>query len=257
MDIAMIADLLLDTELADDVGADQPDYALRHPLQIAVCLRKLVAGHDFITVEFGGRQLVTQLLDVDSSNARFVFDLGSVAADNQMLLSASHLIFRGLPDGVRTEFATRSAVSIKFEGRLAFEARFPAVLYHVQRREFFRVDTPMSDPYSASGKLPNGSAFRVDVKDLSLGGIALRTTDASMGEMEAGTRLTDATLHLGPFGTLRLSMEVTSPRQSIMPNGERQFVVGCRFVDLPGTAERSLQRVVTYLEARCLMLAPR
>jgi flagellar brake protein len=253
----MIADLLLDTDIADQVSTDRPDYGLCHPLQIAVCLRSLVARHDFVTVEFGDRQIVTQLLHVDSSQAKFVFDLGSVIADNQALFNAPHLIFRGLPDGVQTEFATRSASPTTFEGRAAFETSFPAILYHVQRREYFRVDTPMIDPYVASGTLESGTAFQADVKDLSLGGVALITADAEIGDLDIGTVLEDVTLRMGAFGALRLDMEVVSPRQAILPNGERRYVIGCRFIDLPGASERTLQRVVTYLEARRLVLAPR
>ena len=253
----MIADLLLDINIDDDVGAAPSEFALRHPLQIAICLRTLAARHHFMSVEFGDRQMITQLLHIDSSNARFVFDLGSLAVNNHVLLEAPNLIFRGLPDGVRTGFVTRSAELTTFEGRLAFEASFPEILYHVQRREYFRVETPMLQPYSVIGKFSDDSAFQFDVKDLSLGGVALTSSDAILGEIEIGTRLEGVTLHLGAFGALRLTIEVVSPRRAILPNGERRFVAGCRFIDLPPTSERTLQRVVTYLEARCLGLASR
>jgi flagellar brake protein len=253
----MIADLLLDTNTVDDAGAALSEYALRHPLQIAICLRILAARHHFMSVEFSGRQMMTQLLDIDSSNARFVFDFGSLATNKHVLLEAPELIFRGLPDGVRTEFVTRPAQLITFEGRLALQASFPEILYHVQRREFFRIDTPVLRPYTAIGKLSDGSEFHVDVKDLSLGGVALRSPDTSFGEIEIGTRLEDVTLSLGTFGTLRLTMEVVSPRRTMMGNGTQRFVMGCRFIDLPATAERTLQRVVTYLEAHCLGLKSR
>jgi c-di-GMP-binding flagellar brake protein YcgR len=254
---AMIADLLFDTNTVDAAGSALSEYALCHPLQIAICLRKLAARHHFMSVEFGGRQMMTQLLDIDSSNARFVFDFGSLATNKHVLLEAPELIFRGLPDGVRTEFATRSAQLITFEGRLALEARFPDVLYHVQRREFFRVDSPVLQPYTASGKFSDGGAFSVDIKDLSLGGVALRSPDASFGEIEIGTRLEDVTLSVGAFGTLRVTMEVVSPRRTVMRNGKQRFVIGCRFIDFPAVSERTLQRVVTYLEAHCLGLASR
>lgn len=253
----MIDDLLLDIYTTDDADAVPSEFALRHPLQVAICLRALAARHHFMSVEFGDRQMITQILDIDSSNARFVFDVGSLAVNNQVLLDAPKLIFRGLPDGVRTEFATRSAQLTTFEGRLAFETRFPEILYHVQRREFFRVETPVVDPYGASGRFSDGSLFEFDVKDLSLGGVALTSSDPILGEIDIGTRLEGVTLHLGAFGILRLTMEVVSPRRAILPNGERRIVAGCRFIDLPPSSERTLQRVVTYLEARCLGLASR
>lgn len=252
----MIADLLDADVAAQTTDADSP-FAQHHPLQIAVCLRKLMTGQDFVTVEFNGRQIVTQVLDVDSRNARFVFDAGSVEADNYALASARQLIFRGLPDGIRTEFTTLNANPIVFEGRPAFEASFPAFLCYVQRREFFRVQTPVLEPYIASGPYAEGGSFRLELQDLSLGGVALKTADERFGSLESGTVLRDVTLQLGNFGTLRLDLEIVAPRQLTTPKGERRFVIGCKFVQTPGRAERTLQRVVTQLETKRQTLAPR
>lgn len=257
----MIADLLPDANAS--TGIDEPtqqidpDFAQRHPLQIAVCLRNLAAGQDFVTVEFGGRQIVTQLLDVDSRNARFIFDAGSVADDNNALPIARQLTFRSLPGGIRTEFTTPGATAVTFEGLPAFEAPFPALLYYVQRREFFRVPTPVLDPYIASGPYADGGTFRLELQDLSLGGIALKTADTRFGELEAGTVLRDVSLQLGGFGTLRLDLEIVAPRRLTTPKGDRRFVIGCKFVGTIGPAERTLQRVVTQLETKRQTLAPR
>lgn len=252
----MIADLLDADVAAQTTDADSP-FAQHHPLQIAVCLRKLMTGQDFVTVEFNGHQIVTQVLDVDSRNARFIFDAGSVEADNYALASARQLIFRGLPDGIRTEFTTLNANPIVFEGRPAFEASFPAFLCYVQRREFFRVQTPVLEPYTASGPYAEGDSFRLELQDLSLGGVALKTADERFGALESGTVLRDVTLQLGSFGTLRLDLEIVAPRQLTTPKGERRFVIGCKFVQTPGRAERTLQRVVTQLETKRQTLAPR
>jgi c-di-GMP-binding flagellar brake protein YcgR len=142
-----------------------------------------VSGQDFVTVEFCGRQIVTQVLEVDSRNAPFVFDVGSIAADNRALQASNQLVFRSLPGGVRTEFTTERAEPIVFEGRLAYEAPFPAILSWVQRREYFRVQTPLLAPYTASGRFADGDSFTVELQDLSLGGVALRTAHARFGAL--------------------------------------------------------------------------
>ena len=253
----MIDDLLLDSDIAEPASDIHPDFAQRHPLQIAVCLRKLVSGGDFVTAEFEGRQIVTQVLEVDSRNARFIFDAGSVAADNRALPGAKQLTFRSLPGGIRVEFATDAAKAVVFEGRLAFEAPFPALLYYVQRREYFRVQTPALDPYVVSGRYADGDSFKVEMQDLSLGGVALRTANARFGTLDAGCVLRDVTVQLGDFGTLSLDLEIGAPRHFTSAGGERRFVMGCRFAALPGPAERMLQRVITQLETRRQALVPR
>lgn len=253
----MIADHPLTAAPADQTRDARADYAQRHPLQIAVCLRGLAARQDFIAVEFDGHQIVTQVIDVDSRNARFVFDPGSVDADNRALPGAMELRFHGTPSGIRTEFTTSAAKPVTFDGRPAFEASFPAVLYYVQRRQTFRVETPVLDPYTATGSHADGNTFNLQVKDLSLGGVALRTTDSRFDDVERGCVLRDVTLKLGSFGTLRLDLEIVAPRKSMTPAGEWCTVLGCRFVDLPGAAERTLQRVVTQLEMKRLAVGSR
>ncbi|MFM0187350.1 flagellar brake protein [Paraburkholderia nemoris] len=253
----MNAALLLDADLAEQTTDADSRFAQRHPLQIAVCLRKLMAGQDFVTVEFNGRQIVTQVLEVDSRNARFIFDAGSTELDNYALPSARQLIFRSLPGGIRTEFTTLNADPIMFEGRPAFEAAFPSLLYYVQRREFFRVQTPVLDPYIASGPYVDGGSFRLELQDLSLGGVALKTADTRFGSLESGTVLRDVTLQLGSFGTLLLDLEIVAPRQSTTPKDDVRFVIGCKFVTTSGPAERILQRVVTQLETKRQRLTPR
>jgi c-di-GMP-binding flagellar brake protein YcgR len=257
MEIKMTAALLLDADVADTSHDADSNFAQRHPLQIAMCLRNLVSGQDFVTVEFGGQQIVTQVLDVDSRNARFVFDAGSVAEDNAALLAARELTFRGLPGGIRTEFTTLDATPVVFEGLPAFEAPFPTLLYYVQRREFFRVQTPLLDPYLASGPYPDGGSFRLELQDLSLGGVALKTADARFGSLETGTLLRDVSLQLGSFGTLLVDLEIVAPRLVTTPKGDRRFVIGCKFAGALGPSERTLQRVVTQLETKRQRLSPR
>jgi c-di-GMP-binding flagellar brake protein YcgR len=253
----MIADLTLDAHLAEPATDIHPDFAQRHPLQIAVCLRKLVSGQNFVTAQFGSRQIVTQVLDVDSRNARFVFDAGNVSADNLSLPSSKQLIFRSVPGGIRTQFTTGAAQPIEFDGRPAFEAPFPGVLYHVQRREFFRVQTPALNPYIASGHYADADSFQVELQDLSLGGVALKTADPRFGSLEPGCILRDVSLRLGDFGMLRIDVEIVAPRHSTNASGERRFVTGCKFVALPMPAERMLQRVITQLETSRQALLPR
>jgi c-di-GMP-binding flagellar brake protein YcgR len=227
-------------------------YAQRHPLQIAMCLRKLVNQRDFLTVEFDCAQIVTQLLDVDSRNARFVFDCGSDNGYNARLAGADMLTFRGQPAGIRTEFFTGRAVRTTFEGRPAFEANFPASLYYVQRREFFRVDTPLTDPFIASGRDQGGDTFRLEVQDMSLGGVALRTSDTRFAALPKGSIWKNVTLQLGGFGSVSTDLEIVAPREAFTPTGERRTVLGCRFVELRDNAERTLQRAITQLETRRL-----
>ncbi|BEH47012.1 flagellar brake protein [Burkholderia pseudomallei] len=231
------------------------DYGRRNPLEIGVQLRNLVNRGDFLTVQYQGGQLVTRILDVDVGARTFVFDWGALADQNAGILAAPRCVFDASPDGVRVEFSTATPREIRYENLPAFEADFPDVLYCMQRREYFRVDAPILDPYVCRGRLPDGETFLFEVHNLSLGGLGLRTSDDRVASLEPGMTLPDVELNLNGHGMLSLDLQLVSHRASETPSGARRYQLGFRFVSLPGSAENTLQRIITQLEMKRRQLA--
>jgi flagellar brake protein len=226
------------------------DFGRRNPLEIGVQLRNLVNRGDFLTAQYRGGQLVTRILDVDVRERTFIFDWGALAEQNRGLMAAQRCTFHAQPDGVKVEFATGAPRETSYEGRPAFEADFPEVLFYVQRREFFRVDAPVIDPYICTGRLPDGDRFSFELHDLSLGGVGMRTTDIRVAMLPMGCVLQDCELTLGAPGTISLDLQLVSLRAVEMPNRTQRFQLGLRFVMLPGNAENTLQRLITQLEMK-------
>jgi c-di-GMP-binding flagellar brake protein YcgR len=231
------------------------DFGRRNPLEIGVQLRNLVNRGDFLTAQYKGGQLVTRILDVDVKERTFIFDWGALAEQNRGLIAAQRCTFHAQPDGVKVEFATGAPRETRYEERPAFEAGFPEVLFYVQRREFFRVDAPVIDPYICAGYLPDGRSFRFELHDLSLGGVGMRTTDPRVAELPMGCLLQDCELTLGAPGTISLDLQLVSLRSVELPNGAQRYQLGLRFVMLPGNAENTLQRLITQLEMKRRALA--
>jgi flagellar brake protein len=236
-------------------GEDTPEFARRNPLEVGVQLRNLVNRGDFLTVEHRGGQFVTRILEVNTREHTFVFDWGAVPAQNDKLLESPDCHFLASPDGVRVDFTTGTPRRTEFEGRPAFIAAFPEVLYYVQRREYFRVDTPVIDPCRCRGTLPDGSPFAFEVHDVSLGGVGLRTTDPRAETLGAGSHLEDVELDLRAYGRLRVDLALAAVRFIDLPNGERRYHLGFRFISLPGSTENSLQRYITQIEMKRRALA--
>ena len=170
---------------------------------------------------------------MDPSAQTFVFDWGGVAEQNEAMLASENLMFHASPDGVRVEFATGTPREILFEGHPAFEADFPPVLFYMQRREYFRVEAPVLDPYICSGVLPSGERFRFEVNDLSLGGVALRTMDERVATMEVGMILRAVELHFSNPGKVVLDLQLMSNRQTVN-TGRSALYAGLQVHELAG-----------------------
>jgi len=238
-----------------EIGDDIPDFARRNPLEVGVQLRNLVNRGDFLTLQHRGGQFVTRILAVNTREHTFIFDWGALPEQNASVLGSPECQFHASPDGVRVEFTTHTPQRTEFEGRPAFIAAFPEVLYYVQRREYFRVDTPVIDPCRCRGTLPDGSSFSFEVHDVSLGGVGLRTNDARAETLGAGAILEAVELDLRTYGRLHVDLSLAAVRFIDLPNGERRYHLGFRFVSLPGSTENSLQRYITQIEMKRRTLA--
>jgi flagellar brake protein len=246
------------TEMTGGSGHDPipSNFGKRNPLEIGVALKNLMNRGDFIAVQYrGGGQLVTQILDVDVASRQFVFDWGATSEQNTRLLASDKNLFTAQPDGVRLEFWAGMPRGTEYEGRQAFAAAFPDVLYFMQRREYFRVSTPILDPFICHGKLDDGTDFRYEIHDISLGGVGVRTSDARAATLPLELVLHDVELDLEAHGMLSLDMQLVSRRTVDLTKGGTCFQLGFRFVTLPGHVENTLQRTITQLEMRRRSLA--
>jgi len=222
----------------------------RNPLEIGASLRNLVNRGVVLTVEQGNKRTATRLLDVDFARNALIFEEINSVSQNSAVLSSHKLFFHALLGGVRVEFATGRARQIIFQSNPTFEVDFPPSVLCVQRREYFRVHTPVVEPYLCNGTLPDGELFSYEVHDLSLSGVALRTHHKRVAFIAVGSTWYDVTLQLGPLQKVFLNLTVASYRQSRAANGEPQYIVGLKFAPLPDVARNSLQRLIVELEMK-------
>lgn len=232
-----------DTGLIDEL---EP-YARRHPLEVARRLRELAAQGMVLTLSYGAGQMTTRVLAVHERS--FVFDAG-MPEQNRAMLGAARWSFRATPDGVTIKFSTACPRETTLDDRPALEADLPDVLYHIQRREYFRVPTPATKPYLCRGALRDVGEFEYEVHNLSLGGLGLCTFDAAAAEIPLGTRLGKVEVDLRDKTRVELDVTLVSRRESDALNGKRRYHLGVRINSFSGPAENILQRRITELEMR-------
>lgn len=222
-------------------------FTLSSTVEIVFQLRALINRREMISVYFnhGQEMLLTTLIDVDATSGEFCFDLGSSEDINQRLLRCERAVFVAAPDGIKMQFACGPfRLTQDANGRL-FRCKLPPDVIKLQRREYFRVETPIANPLICQIHQP--LPLKLPLHDVSLGGLSL-VRNASLPELERMTLLVDCRVALPAFGALIFDMEVRNHRFLLNRNGSQLQLVGCRFIKLNGKMESLLQRYMNQVE---------
>ena len=237
-------------EQADDYS----QYLLFSRSEILAVLRTLIQKNAMITVHFdqGHSFLLTSMIALVAENTGFILDIGSDDEMNRRALKAKKLIFTALIDRVKVQFSLDKIVATQYGGRQNFLGKIPDKLLRLQRREYFRLSTPIASPLKLRAALtrPDGSALQIEfpLVDISGGGIGLTVSLNQAQLFEKGNILNDCKLMLPNEGLLIASLCVRNLFNVTTRSGAHHVRVGCEFIDLPQARLTLVQRYITRVE---------
>src|SRR4051812_39957445 len=119
---------------------------------------------------------VTSVLDVDQDAGVVILDCSIDPAQNKRILAASRIGFETSLDKIRIMFNITSIKETMYKNGPALKLAIPESLIRLQRREYYRMATPVSNPVRCIITLPEeqgGEAENFPLADISCGGIAL------------------------------------------------------------------------------------
>jgi c-di-GMP-binding flagellar brake protein YcgR len=227
---------------------DLSKFALTSPIDVQHVLRGLIKSSSMVSIYFNNDSdfLVTTLLDMDAKKGQLIFDVGGDAEANKKLQSAAECNFTSSPDGVKIQFSTKKAAATTWKGNAAFVVALPTKLIKLQRREYYRIQTPIINPLSCTLRHPILGVVKLKLFDLSLGGVGLILPSA---ENHAPFEVfSDCRLDLHDFGDAQVDLQSRNIITIPLKNGKQMVRMGCRFIKLPSRQETLLQRVITQLE---------
>jgi c-di-GMP-binding flagellar brake protein YcgR len=229
-------------------------YMLHTRVEILDVLRSLIKKGALITAHFdhGKSFLLTSMLALVDDNRAMIFDIGSNAEMNHRALVAGTVFFTSLVDKVKVQFSVRKLSATQYEGGDAFLAEVPDALLRLQRREYFRLTTPVANPItlSATIKRPDGSsrAVQIALSDVSGGGIGLMATPDLAGFFQQGDTLVDCRIGIPDEGILITKLVVRNIFDVTTRGGAHFVRIGCEYVDLPPQRLTMVQRYITRIE---------
>lgn len=243
---------------AQQFELEQPDdyskYLLHSRPEILAVLRSLIQKGALITVYFdqGNSFLLTSMIAINPDNRSFILDLGSNEEMNHRALLAKKLILTTQVDKIKIQFSLNSLTAAQSGGRNAFLGTVPETLLRLQRREYFRLSTPIANPIrlAATIRRADNSVMHVDLPllDISGGGVGLMATTDQAQLLKRGDSLSECKLTLPNEGLLVTSLCVRNLFNVTTRSGSHHVRVGCEYVGLTSARLAMVQRHITRVE---------
>ncbi len=190
--------------------------------------------------------ILTTVLNVPKASTYVILDYGPDEEANRRALSSEQLFVETWLDKVNIQFHLGRLEKISYLGRPAFRAEFPEKIKRLQRREYYRLATPVSRPVACKiplvGKgMPGDLAVRVI--DISLGGVCVSDRSHDV-PLDVGDVFVDCRITLPEIDIVVLALEVRYLKELALKTGGKGRRSGCRFVNPPESTLALIQRYI-------------
>lgn len=245
---SMAKDIPLKIEILSSDKDDQ--YRITAPREIEFFLQGLVKHGSRIALYSADTNdfILTTLMKVDATG--LWLEQSKNPHDNTRLLKSAKLIFVSSHTQIKLQFVAAQATLATHHGQAAFFLPFPHSIYRLQRREYYRLTTPVSSPLRCiipKGQAEKNDAHEVTIMDISGGGVGLTCTEQD-AVLVPGQSYKNCHIDLLDLGEFTGTIEVKNLVLLATPDGKTLRRAGCEFKDLDGAATILLQRYVTAMQ---------
>ncbi len=231
-------------------SGEDAEYRVSSAREIEIVLKNIFKSRSRIALYYSEENefILTTLLDVDASG--LWLDQSRQPQENNRLLKSNKLIFVGSHAQVKVQFTSDHATSTTYQGQPAFFLKLPDSIYRLQRREYFRLTTPVSDALLCVIPVDEAverHAHEITIMDISGGGVGLTCTELDT-VLVPGNTYENCKIDLHEVGEFFGTIEVKNLISLTTPSGKTVRRAGCEFKNLDGTSTMLLQRYVTAMQ---------
>ena len=228
------------------------DFEVSSRREIIALLRNISEKNQLIRMLIHGEAdvCVTSILDVDSDTNSVILDRSINREQNERILNAGRVSFETTLDKIRILFASDGVRETTYHDGPALKVALPATMVRLQRREFYRMATPVSNPVRAIIPLPEdlgGGTSVFPLADISCGGVAILDNKRELGSTIGVTYL-GCRLDLPEIGAVTTNLRICNSLDITLLNNKTNHRLGCQFVDISRGNLAMVQRYITKLE---------
>jgi len=241
---------------------DEQRYIVHNLKEIIQILTDLSRRKVTLNVSFndGNDVYLTTVIEVDTKNHAVHLDIGRDEAFNSRLLASQHVVFLK-EDGVRIKWASKNLSVVTLKDGKAIKIALPQNLIRLQRREFFRIATPLANPVLCQIPMPNETdpevkeTLELALVDVSLGGIGLIASDPLHLALVGGVSFDGCKINFPDVGMASLTLQVQNVIPMTMKDGAMKYRIGLQYVEPSRGNEGLIHRYTFNLERLAMAIA--
>ncbi|PLC50358.1 flagellar brake protein [Pollutimonas subterranea] len=233
---------------------EENPFLVTSSLEIHALLRSIATKGALLRMHIEGRTvaIITTILDVDPDNAAFIVDNSAEEDFNRRVVSADTVTFETSLDKVRIQFSVTKVESCMQEGRPALRASFPSSITRIQRREYYRVDIPVSNPATCTIPTPQNKDTKqvtLELRDISAGGISAMDNEHTL-DNALNALFKNCRLELPEAGTVITDLQIVRSQDDTLANGKPSRSLGFAFINLSNPMNFIVQQYIVKLERK-------
>jgi len=237
----------------DDDNDALSRYQVRSRREIISLLRTVSERNQLVRMQAnnGADSVVTSILEVDDDGDYVIVDCAPSNITNQRVLESDDIKFETMLENIRILFSASHIDSCIHEERPALYIDLPDTLIRLQRREYYRVATPVSNPVRCTIPFADADGnpaapLVLPVYNVSGGGIAV-VDEKKLLPSAVGTVFQKCRIDF-PGSPVEVTLQLMNSHDITLTNGKNTRRLGFMFVNLPNATVAAIQRYITKLE---------
>jgi c-di-GMP-binding flagellar brake protein YcgR len=229
---------------------ENPEFAIHNHKEIAAILGGLMKSRAVINLDTqGGVSLVTSVLEVSNEDNYVYLDISPDNSINDQIIHSKHVTF-STQTGIKVRWHSTHLHRVILPDGDALSMVLPAVIERIQRREYFRLNTPQGKEAIVC-KIPvDEDIFEATVFDMSVGGVGVSIKGVLPDNFSQAGQFAGCSIEFPEIGIVLVGLRICRVWEtSKIKSGELSTRFGMEFVNLSRGASNVIQRHMNQLQA--------
>lgn len=237
---------------------DEEDFTVRNSKEINQIINSLIEDKASLRITFnqGNEDYLTNIISMDEDAGHIYLDMTVDDVFNQRMLNSGRLLI--IKDGgVRIKWKTNQHTQAALSDGKALRIDIPKELVRIQRRQLFRLKTPVARPLTCEIPIANlinprkTDKLVYNLVDVSLGGVGLIVPTTVHPSIEIGKMFDQCKIDFPDVGEANLTLEVRNIID-LSQDGNNKYRLGMQYIRPTRPNENIIHRYTFELERAAL-----